>query len=197
MIDEIIQSSINDAVNLSSTYWDGSIFEPITALGTDQRGRWGEDLLHRLLTDAGVPNTWLQDSNTNMDDGTYDIQLNDTKARIEVKTSLNPAYWQHENIYAAPVWDYLAFIDVLFDQIVFTIVSHDDMAPYLIERTKHPVFNKTGVLRGSQTDKYKMDFGPKQHTLGVATGLSFRYTVGDDPSQCTAWIKNLLTNPLP
>ena len=94
-------------MNLSSDYWDGSIFEPITALGTDQRGRWGEDLLHRLLTAAGVSNNWLQDANTNLDDGTYDIYVDDVDVRIEVKTSLNERYWQHENIYAAPVWDRL------------------------------------------------------------------------------------------
>ena len=181
-------------MNLTSDYWDDSIFEPITALGTDQRGRWGEDLLHRLITAAGVSNTWLQDSNTSMDDGTYDISVDDTGRRIEVKTSLNAKYWQHENIYAAPVWDLLAFVDVLYDTIVFTIVSHSDMAPHLLSRQKHPVFRKTGVLRGSQTDKYKMDFGPKQHILGCASGLSFAYTVGDDPSALLRWISASLVN---
>ena len=181
-------------MNQTSDYWDDSIFEPITALGTDQRGRWGEDLLHRLLIAADVPNNLLQDANTNLDNGTYDIYVDDVDVRIEVKTSLNERYWQHENIYAAPVWDRLAFIDVLYDTIVFTIVSHSDMAPHLLSRQKHPVFNKTGVLRGSQTDKYKMDFGAKQHTLGIANGLSFAYTVGDDPSALLRWISASLVN---
>ena len=129
-----------------------------------------------------------------MDDGTYDISVDDTGRRIEVKTSLNAKYWQHENIYAAPVWDLLAFVDVLYDTIVFTIVSHSDMAPHLLSRQKHPVFRKTGVLRVSQTDKYKMDFGPKQHILGCASGLSFAYTVGDDPSALLRWISASLVN---
>ena len=178
----LIENTIRTAVDKHTDSWDGSPFQDIVKLTNDERGRWGEDLIHQLLTQAGVKNTWLNDSNINQSDGTYDIQLSDG-TRIEVKTSTSHDNWQHENIYAAPVWDYLAFVDVSYDRITFTFISYDDLSVSLgPDAVKHPVFNRKGCLRSAQDDKYKYDFGQKQHRDGVANGYSFVY-ISDEPDE--------------
>ena len=77
----------------------------------------------------------------------------------------------------------MAFVDVEYDRITITFISHSDLAVALVpEPVKHPVFNRSGTLRSAQHDKYKYDFGPKQHKLGVANGYSFVYIV-DSPDE--------------
>lgn len=189
---ELLTDTINTALDNHTDAWDGSPFSELIPLTNDERGRWGEDFLSRLLTTVGVDNVWLNDKNINQSDGTYDIQtVNGT--RIEVKTASSFDNWQHENIYAARVWDYVAFVDVAYDRIVLTFISHLDLSAALgPDAIKHPVFNRKGTLRSSQDDKYKYDFGHKQHRLGVAHGYSFVYIVNEpDIEGLTDYIKGL------
>ena len=64
----LIENTIRTAVDKHTDSWDGSPFQDIVKLTNDERGRWGEDLIHQLLTQAGVKNTWLNDSNINQSD---------------------------------------------------------------------------------------------------------------------------------
>lgn len=181
-IASILTNTIATAVDNSNDYWVGSPFQDLIPLTNDDRGDWGEDFLSQILNQAGVENTWLGSKNINQGDGTYDIQTA-SGTRIEVKTATSANCWQHENIYAAPVWDYIAFVDVEFDRVTITFISHSDLSVALTpENVKHPVFNRTGTLRSAQQDKYKYDFGKKQHALGVANGYSFVYIV-DNPDE--------------
>ena len=45
--DEILDASINTAVENSSDAWKGSIFYPLTLLTNDERGKWGESFPFR------------------------------------------------------------------------------------------------------------------------------------------------------
>lgn len=183
-----IHESITDALANSNDYWEGSPFQDISRLSADERGRWGEDLLHRLLNEAGVDNTWNGDTNTLHEDGVYDLLL-ENGSRIEVKTSLSSYLWQHENIYASHCWDYIAFVDVLYDSIAFTICSYDNMSCSLAPQIKHPVFGRKATLRGAQTDKYKLNFSPIQHKRGVEAGLTFVYDLGDPQESLYEWFR--------
>ena len=78
------------------------------------------------------------------------------------------------------MWDYVAFIDVEHSRITITFISHEDLLPCLSpDGIRHPVFTRKGTLRSSQDDKYKYDFGPKQHTNGIDNGYSFVYDVNE------------------
>ena len=187
-----MSATISDAASLSTDYWNDSIFKELITLPNDLRGRWGEDFVYRLLLKSSVDCSWLADNNCNQNDGTYDIQTSNG-TRIEVKTAASANNWQHENIYAAPVWDYVVFLDVEHSYITITFISHKDLLPCLNPSgVRHPIFGRKGTLRGSQDDKYKYDFGPKQHQLGLANGYSFTYDVNaPDDEGLVEYIQNL------
>lgn len=155
-----LQASIDDAFNKrSSTYWIGSIFERLITLTADERGRWGEDLLHRWLHQAGITHTWDGDSNTSPSDGIYDIKVNDFRVEVKTASRDGKAKYQHDGLYSRPLWDKIAFVDVDYDHIYLTIMSYEDLSYCLVpERLTHKELGKGATLRKSQTDKYKFDF---------------------------------------
>ena len=67
------------------------MFEYITTLSTDQKGKWGEQYLRDMIKEyTDIPVQWDGDCNTNANDGTYDLFWylhNGKKVRVEVKTS--------------------------------------------------------------------------------------------------------------
>lgn len=181
----ILQSTIDWAVANRQSYWKGSVFEEIRELSNDERGRWGEKLIYELIsqcTDFSV--YWDQDSNTQQDDGTYDLVVNGH--RVEVKTSFggHSGNWQHENIYNEDFWDKCVMVDVDYDCVYFTCIDRAEMT----WDSKHPVFQKTPTRYKHQTVKHKFDFSRRSLTLGQEGGLTTRWMVGDpDDSTITWW----------
>ena len=175
MFNETIKTLINEAYeNDNSTNWNGSPFEKLIVMSNDARGRWGERLACQFLTLAGIPYQWNADCNNQQSDGIYDIKAADT--RIEVKTAASFTVWQHEPIYAAPLWDQLFLIDVLYDKIYLTILSHTYLLPILVPGSvKDPCLGKGATLRKNKDDGYKFDFSSKSHRNGLLNELTFEY----------------------
>ena len=154
-----------------SNYWDGSVFEDVANLGADKRGEWGEALLESILLSTGATVTDTGNDNILQDDGVYDMNVNGE--RTEVKTSIASDNWQHENIYAENKWDKIAFIDVAYDTIYFTVLDYDEM----VFDERHPILNRKPTLRQAREDAYKFDFGQATLRKGIAGGLTFAYDV--------------------
>ena len=123
----------------SASYWSGSIFESVTHFSTDYKGKFGEELLFNVIkSNTNIPVEWDEDSNTDNDDGVYDLFWylhNNKKTRVEVKTSGRtvakgkPIGWQHENVYFTDnKWDKLVFLDYDANDVMFiTIVDYNEV----------------------------------------------------------------------
>ena len=88
----ILDETIKEAVDNSNDSWKGSPFEPLTKITNDERGRWGEKFLFRIISEiAEIESNWDGDANTRPEDGgTYDILVNlIKKLKNEVKTAFS------------------------------------------------------------------------------------------------------------
>jgi hypothetical protein len=192
---EILDDSINAAVENSSDAWKGSIFYCLTLLTNDERGKWGESFLFDIITKlAEIESSWDGDCNTRPEDGgTYDILVNLLKKlKNEVKTAFScakSANWQHENIYAKSVWDKLTFVDVDYDKIYITVLTPANMAT-LFENKQDPILGKKATLRESQQDKWKFDFSRVTMANAIAAGYTFCYDVNNPDDEGV--VKHLL-----
>lgn len=196
-------SNLIEEYKQSASYWNGSVFESVTHFSTDYKGKFGEELLYNFIKDnTAIPVQWDADSNTSNDDGVYDLFWfldDETKKRLEVKSSGRtvsngkPVGWQHENVYFADdSWDYLVFIDYdRDDSVVFTIMGYDEIVKDG-ELDLSP-FGKKGHVRKNTGGKAKVDFSPKSHRLGIESGFSFRYQVGDDTDLLSLFLINRLS----
>ena len=91
-IRNILDETIKEAIETSNQEWKGSPFEPLTLITNDERGRWGEKFLFRIINEiAKIDSTWDGDSNIRPEDGgTYDILVNLIKRlKNEVKTAFS------------------------------------------------------------------------------------------------------------
>ena len=181
----ILNETIKESVDNSKDSWKGSVFEPLTKLSNDERGKWGEKFLFRVINEvAKIESTWEGDCNTRPEDGgTYDILVNlIKKLQNEVKTAFscaNSANWQHENIYAKSVWDKLTFVDVDYDRIYITVLTPKNME-YLFKNEQDPILGKKATLREAQEDKWKFDFSRVTVQNAIDAGYTFCYNV-DNP----------------
>jgi hypothetical protein len=64
-VHNILGETIKESVDNSSDNWKGSPFEPLTRITNDERGRWGEKFLFRVIKEvAEIDSTWEGDCNT-------------------------------------------------------------------------------------------------------------------------------------
>jgi hypothetical protein len=171
---ESVEKSYDDRKDL----WEDSPFRKLTLLTNDERGRWGEKFLTELFDKIQtIQYDWDADTNTNQQDGIYDIVTlkNGKRTRIEVKTATTGQNnsWQHENIYKKEVWDKLVFIDIDYFSFYITVIGYSEM----VFDYKHPVFGRKPTLRSDQGDKYKFDFGKSNLQRGIDNGYTFCYNV--------------------
>ena len=181
MLNEYIHSSVAEAWDSRAIkgLWENSPFEDLVKLSSDERGRWGEQLLHRLLTNAGITSQWEGDSNINPGDGTYDLYVSN-KHRVEVKTAIySSKTWQHDGLRTNGSWDYTLCIDLSFNAITISVISYDEFAKAASTKQKHTVFNVTPHLRKNTTDVWKFDLRVPQHRLGTTAGCTFEYAMNE------------------
>jgi hypothetical protein len=193
----VLNQSIKLALDknpITKTQWTDTPFEELHHLSNDERGAWGESLLHMLAKDAGFKSKWLGDKNINQDDGTYD-NLFEGK-RIEVKTSFRGSkkvVWQHENISIdADMYDYLFIIDIDPKAIYFTVLSYEDIHKDVTSQWnegkgvycgKVQPFNLTPTFRKNEKNKFKMNFSRKSFEYGMSAAVTFiwDWTQVDNP----------------
>lgn len=83
--------------------------------------------------------------------------------RIEVKTSINTSFWQHEPLYYADVCDIVIFLDFRYNDFVITICKSKDLP---LKKENVPLFGrKRGTLRKNKDDGYKLDFSLKTFSV--------------------------------
>ena len=167
-----------------ASYWAGSLFESVTHFSTDYKGKFGEELLFKLIKElTDIPVIWDADENTNNDDGVYDLFwfLHNGKRRVEVKTSGRtvangkPIGWQHENVYFSDnKWDKLVFLDYDRNDVMFiTIVDYDEVVKD--NNLDLSIFGKKGHQRKNEEGKAKVDFSMKSIRNGIDAGVTFEY----------------------
>tara|TARA_A100001035_G_scaffold198288_1_gene159005 strand:+ start:90 stop:698 length:609 start_codon:yes stop_codon:yes gene_type:complete len=183
----IITNLIED-YNESASYWAGSIFESVTHFSTDYKGKFGEELLFNLIKKlTNIPVEWDADSNTDNDDGVYDLfwTTNGIKKRVEVKTSGRtvsngkPIGWQHENVYYEDnKWDNVVFLDYDANDVMFvTVVDYDQIVTN--NTIDLSLFGKSGHKRKNEEGKAKVDFSMKSIKNGIDKGLTFEYDLNN------------------
>ena len=167
-----------------ASYWAGSLFESVTHFSTDYKGKFGEELLFKIIKElTDIPVQWDADSNTANDDGVYDLFwfLHNGKRRVEVKTSGRtvangkPIGWQHENVYFSDnKWDKLVFLDYDRNDVMFiTIVDYDEVVKD--NNLDLSIFGKKGHQRKNEEGKAKVDFSMKSIRNGIDAGVTFEY----------------------
>ena len=171
----------------SASYWSGSIFESVTHFSTDYKGKFGEEFLFNVIkSNTNIPVEWDEDSNTDNDDGVYDLfwylhNNKNRKRRVEVKTSGrtlskgSPTGWQHENVYFTDnKWDKLVFLDYDATDVMFiTIVDYDQVVK---DNTLDlSLFGKKGHQRKNEEGKAKVDFSMKSIQNGIDNNVTFKY----------------------
>ena len=171
----------------SASYWSGSIFESVTHFSTDYKGKFGEEFLFNVIkSNTNIPVEWDEDSNTDNDDGVYDLfwylhNNKNRKRRVEVKTSGRtlskgrPTGWQHENVYFTDnKWDKLVFLDYDATDVMFiTIVDYDQVVK---DNTLDlSLFGKKGHQRKNEEGKAKVDFSMKSIQNGIDNNVTFKY----------------------
>tara|TARA_B110000211_G_C13847832_1_gene450841 strand:- start:21 stop:590 length:570 start_codon:yes stop_codon:yes gene_type:complete len=180
----LLENIINTAVEKRVCYWKNSPFEDIRELSNDERGNWGEAVVHDLFdqyTNTRVE--WNENVNTMQQDGIYDMKIN--SHRVEIKTSFggHSSCWQHENIYRTPLWDKCIFVDVDRDSIYFTCMSHSEMT----WDTQHPQLKKKATLRKAQDDKWKFDFSRTSLKNGLEHNLTRIWDLEEPDAQLINW----------
>jgi hypothetical protein len=141
---EIITNLIADYIQTSKkkNFWGGSPFFELLELGIDERGKFGEELVCRLLrahTDLNCD--WDGNKNTAREDKTiWDIYINllETEIKTAMRGTENPT-WQHEKIVQEPVWRKIIFVDIDYSGIWFTVQNHSEI-PF--ESNKHMLLGK-------------------------------------------------------
>jgi hypothetical protein len=185
----LVQEQINSSIINSQNRWLGSPFEPIVRLSNDERGKFGEELVNSIALKTNLPVVFEGDANTNNQDGVFDILINNQRCEVKLATLDVNNSFQHENLYADSVWDYVIFVDVVQQGIYFTILRYDEFNV----NEKHPIFGRKPSLRRSQSDKFKFDLSLKSMDRGLACGLTVKYNVEEDNmDEVITFIKNHL-----
>ena len=191
-----IEESKNESIDDSKYYWKNSYFEFLKPLSLDERGKWGENLSHKIMLNAGLEAYWDGDNNIDKEDGIYDIWTlcSGWKKRIEVKTAMRgttTVSWQHENIYGSPdIWDKLIFLDLDYNEFYLTIFDYDEM----VWDKKNPLIGKKPTLRKDSIDAYKVDMSGTSIKNTLFAGLTFSHTIGDDLTPLCKFMREKIEN---
>lgn len=178
-------TNLTESYKQQASYWAGSLFEDVVNFSTDYKGKWGEELLRDIIKElTDIPVQWDADSNTDNDDGVYDLFWflhNNKKLRVEVKTSGRTVAkgkaigWQHENVYFSDnKWDKLVFLDYDRNDVMFiTIVDYNEVVND--NNLDLSIFGKKGHQRKNEEGKAKVDFSMKSISNGIDKGVTFEY----------------------
>jgi hypothetical protein len=168
IISEMVSKSVKQ------DFWNGSEFEHLLKLGSDERGEVGEQIVNELvknLTNYVV--VWEQNKNTGRKDGSiWDILIN--SFRTEVKTAMRGSKkptWQHEKIVEENCWDKLIFVDFDYSGIWFTVQNYGQI-PYNDE--KHEI---TGTKSTYHLGGWKFDLSTKKIEKLFEKGQSLFYNI--------------------
>lgn len=180
MLDTVL-GIINEFVEKSKkqSYWEGSRFEPMLKLGSDERGEMGEKLINNLMIElTDLPVEWEQNQNIGRIDGDiWDILINNH--RTEVKLAMRGSTkvtWQHEKIVEEECWDKIIFIDLDYNGIWFSIQNYGQI-PYGDNLHKITGTKSTWHLGG-----WKFDLSPRKIDKLMQKGYSFYYDM-DNPNK--------------
>ena len=171
VLHDILVESRKISVNRSDDIWKNSEFHFLVPLSSDERGRWGEYFFHRLLQEyTNYSVDWDGDSNTEPEDGIYDMKAN--YLRTEMKTAMKGTKsdtWQHDVIKEVDDYDRLVFLDLKPDNNIYiTVIKNTEM----VYGTKHPIFEKKSTpCKGG----WKFDMSNATLRKGVDAGLTYIY----------------------
>lgn len=171
---EIITNLVNEFANRSKKkdYWSGSVFEPLLAIGSDERGELGEKIIYEIFSKyTKFKVSWDGNKNIARKDGSiWDILVN--IFTNEVKTAMRgstSATWQHEKIVEANCWDKIIFIDIDYSSIWFTVQNHSQI-PF--NDSKHEILGKKSTYH---LGGWKFDLSLRQLKILEKEGYSFEY----------------------
>ena len=189
---DVIEESKQESVSECKDYWKGSYFEFLKTFSLDERGKWGERLIYKMLQNSGLESHWDGDNNTDPEDGIYDIWVlfKMLKKRIEVKTAMRGTSqdsWQHENVYGSlDIWDKLVFLDIDYDKLYLTVFDYEDM----VWDKRNPIIGRKPTLRKDSIDAYKIDMGGASLKKTLSSGYTFQHVMGKDQTLLTNFLRN-------
>jgi hypothetical protein len=168
-IEEILLEARQVTIDRSEDIWKKSIFHFLLPFSSDERGRFGEYYFSRIAqeyTDFSV--IWDGDSNTEADDGIYDMTIN--YLRNEIKTAMKGTKsdtWQHDVIKEVDDYDRLTFLDMTPDnKIYITVIKNTEM----VYGTRHPIFEKKST---SCKGGWKFDMSNSTLAKGLYNGMTY------------------------
>lgn len=158
------------------SYWEGSQFESMLKLSSDERGEIGEKIINDLVGElTDLPVEWEQNQNVGRTDGDiWDILINNqrTEVKLAMRGSTNPT-WQHEKIVEEKCWDKIIFIDLDYNGIWFSIQSYGQI-PY--GDNKHEI---TGTKSTYHLGGWKFDLSLTKINKLKASGYSIYYDLSN------------------
>ena len=188
---DAIEESKQESISECKDYWKGSYFEFLKTFSLDERGKWGERLIHKMLQNSGLESCWDGDNNTDPEDGIYDIWVlfKMLKKRIEVKTAMRGTSqdnWQHENIYgSSDIWDKLVFLDLDYGKLYLTVFDYKDM----VWDERNPITGRKPTLRKDSIDAYKIDMGGASLKKTLSSGYTFQHVLGKNQTPLTDFLR--------
>lgn len=176
-----LEAIINDAYEAEEKKndpWRDSPYKNFRKLSIDGRGKIGELIISRAITEACnesiVINEDVSDVNKKGDDIHYDIKVNNIL--IEIKTAYrgnSSISWQHENLYKTGV-DMAIFLDFDYNGIYLSVIP-ETLLP--LGKDSEIFGRKHGTLRQHKDDGYKLDFSPTTLKNLHAHGYSYYFDI--------------------
>jgi hypothetical protein len=182
--------------DLEETLWRGSLFQDMNDLKNDRVGRVGENLLKLLFNnDEELEFIYEGDSNTNKNDGTYDIKVgikNSKLKRSEVKCARKGSNktWQHENLRNTDECDFYIFIDFEPNHFYISFLRKNIDFDTFTKKggSKHPIFKKCFSKRKGEVN-YKFDFSETSIKNGIKHGDTLRVSETTNMEEIKNFIK--------
>lgn len=157
---DVIKKLKDEQDKETNNIWAGSKFEFISDLKIDYSGKVGEITIYEFLkenTDWEI--IFNGDSNTNPEDGTYDIKINGLRGEIKTarlgKSSTKNKFggnFQHENLKNSDECDYIILLDFEPNQYHITILDSKIDLKKPIEQ-----FNNITPHNRPGTNNFKLD----------------------------------------
>lgn len=186
-------SSFMKNQNKQENPWDTAIFGDLYRLPNDTRGKFGEQVISKLIHYLNWDIQMDASDVNSHDDGHYDIKANNL--RIEVKTACRGTNesWQHEPLYdnaINDVCDYIVFLDFSYDCYYLTVCKSMDLP--LGGRSNPVMFgNKHGTLRKNKDDGYKFDFSRTTINTAIKAGVCKQFNADTELHEVAEWFNNM------
>lgn len=183
-------------VQENESIWNDSTFESFHYLCADYSGKAGEDGFYNFMmrTRKNGLHQWDVeydgDSNTNQNDGTYDMIIyGHNRNTLGIKTARigKGKQFQHDNLHDNEC-DFELLIDITPNFIYLTILNFKE---YTLKE-KHPIFGLKPHLRKNTSNNFKLDLRESHLEKGIIGNISLRVDNNTDDNDIINFLSQIL-----